>query len=245
MEQPVIILFPVDNSNSSPNIVIKKPRWFYYLILILFSSSLLLLLFWHSNKLMDLAFSFYNFPNPAVGIVKSDSISLKKELNQTFKRIGTLSKRVEALTPVEPYLIVNTTNNSFTLRTRKKILRQSLCSTGSYTLLDAGDDRKWIFKTPKGMFRIQGKISDPVWIKPDWAFVEEGLPVPKKGAPERYEYGTLGDYALSLGHGYLIHGTLYQRFLGLPVTHGCIRLGDDDLEAIYKNLDISSKVFIY
>jgi L,D-transpeptidase YbiS len=43
----------------------------------------------------------------------------------------------------------------------------------------------------------------------------------------------------------MIHGTLYQRLLGLPVTHGCIRLGDDDLEAVYKILTPGSKVFIF
>jgi L,D-transpeptidase YbiS len=42
----------------------------------------------------------------------------------------------------------------------------------------------------------------------------------------------------------MIHGTLYQRLIGLPVTHGCIRLADDDLEAVYKTLAPNSKVFI-
>jgi lipoprotein-anchoring transpeptidase ErfK/SrfK len=55
----------------------------------------------------------------------------------------------------------------------------------------------------------------------------------------------LGDYALILGKGYMIHGTLYQRLIGSPVTHGCVRLLDDDLEAVYKTLPIGSKVFIY
>jgi L,D-transpeptidase YbiS len=95
------------------------------------------------------------------------------------------------------------------------------------------------------MFRVQGKLVDPLWVKPDWAFIEEGLPVPPKNHPDRYEYGTLGDYALSLGHGYLIHGTLYQRFLGLPVTHGCVRLGDDDLKEVYNKLVEGSRVYIY
>jgi L,D-transpeptidase YbiS len=112
-------------------------------------------------------------------------------------------------------------------------------------LLEGNDGKKWFFKTPKGQFRILNKVKDPVWIKPDWAFVEDGLPIPPRNHPDRYEYGTLGDYALSLGQGYLIHGTLYQRFLGLPVTHGCIRLGDKDLETVYKNLDIGSRVYIY
>ena len=71
----------------------------------------------------------------------------------------------------------------------------------------------WMFKTPKGVFQIRGKTTSPVWKKPDWAFVEEGLPVPSVNHNSRFEYGVLGDYALSLGDGYMIHGTLYQRFL--------------------------------
>ena len=102
-----------------------------------------------------------------------------------------------------------------------------------------------MFKTPKGEFRIQYKTTSPVWKKPDWAFIEEGLPVPSIDHYSRYEYGVLGDYALSLGRGYLIHGTLYQRFLGLPVTHGCIRLNDENLKLIYNSLSEGSKVYIY
>ncbi|MGE4587261.1 MAG: L,D-transpeptidase, partial [Mangrovibacterium sp.] len=59
------------------------------------------------------------------------------------------------------------------------------------------------------------------------------------------ERGVLGEYALSLGDGYLIHGTLYQRFLGLPVTHGCIRMNDGDLETVFKTLPVGARVFIY
>lgn len=231
-----------------PAINIKQPAkiWrvvpYVFGVLVTFSS--IYFCFSYSSRFRDFAFSMVKIENPA--IVKSPDIKvLRKEIAASQKRILNLSKRLENLTPNEPFLIVNTVHNSFTLRSRSKIILQGICSTGSYTLLDAGDDKKWIFKTPKGMFHIQGKVADPVWIKPDWAFIEEGLPVPHKGSPLRYEYGTLGDYALSLGKGYLIHGTLYQRFLGLPVTHGCIRLGDNDLEAVYKNLNIGSKVFIY
>ena len=107
------------------------------------------------------------------------------------------------------------------------------------------EKEKWMFKTPKGEFKILNKAKDPVWKKPDWAFVEEGLPVPSYNHPSRFEYGVLGDYSLSLGDGYLIHGTLFQRFLGLPVTHGCIRLNDENLELVYKSLPMGSKVYIF
>jgi L,D-transpeptidase YbiS len=126
-----------------------------------------------------------------------------------------------------------------------KILREGMCSTGSYTVLQAGEKKQWIFKTPRGMFKILNKVKDPVWKKPDWAFVEEGLPVPSANHPSRYEYGVLGDYSMILGDGYMIHGTLYKRFLGLPVTHGCVRMGDDDLEEVFKTMQIGSKVYIY
>ena len=92
---------------------------------------------------------------------------------------------------------------------------------------------------------MKGKITNPVWRRPDWAFIEEGLAVPSATHPSRYEYGVLGDYALSLGDGYLIHGTLYKRFLGMPVTHGCIRMNDEDLEATFKTLNVGSRVYIY
>jgi hypothetical protein len=161
------------------------------------------------------------------------------------KNLSGIQKKLDKFTPREPYLVVNTSENRFWLYNNVKLVREGMCSTGSYTILTSGDKKKWIFETPRGMFRIQGKIESPVWRKPDWAFIEEGLPVPPPDSQERFESGVLGDYAMSIGHGYLIHGTLYKRFLGMPVTHGCVRLGDDDLEAVYKTLQIGSKVFIY
>jgi L,D-transpeptidase YbiS len=177
-------------------------------------------------------------------VAGQDSLS-SKEINEKEKKLFSLQKQLDKQLPKTPYLIVNTTQNKFFLYSGKKLMREGICSTGSYTLLVKGEEQKWIFRTPKGIFKIREKKTAPVWKKPDWAFVEEGLPVPSPNHPSRFEYGTLGDYALSLGDGYMIHGTLYQRFLGMPVTHGCIRLGDADLEAVYKTLSTGAKVFIY
>ncbi|RIH66849.1 L,D-transpeptidase [Mariniphaga sediminis] len=145
----------------------------------------------------------------------------------------------------DAFLIVNTTNNTFRLYQNRQVVRSGLCSTGSFIHLEADSLQSWLFETPKGVFTIKNKMTDPVWRKPDWAFIEEGLPPPPPGHPSRYERGVLGDYALDLGKGYLIHGTLYQRLIGQPVTHGCIRLNDQDLEHIYKTLQVGSKVYIY
>jgi len=161
------------------------------------------------------------------------------------KNVEELRKNLAQKTPKNAYLIINTSENKFQLWNGNTQVRKGLCSTGSYTILKKGDDKKWIFKTPRGVFKIRGKTQSPVWVKPDWAFIEEGLPVPSPRHPSRYDNATLGDYSLSLGDGYMIHGTLYKRFLGMPVTHGCVRMGDEDLESVYKNMPLSSKVYIY
>lgn len=170
----------------------------------------------------------------------------KKQSSALSRDVQRLTRKFSSYTPGQSYLVINTTYNRFTLYRNKEILREGFCSSGSYTrLTNAEGSRHWIFKTPKGKFWIQEKITHPLWIRPDWSFVEEGLPIPPKDDESRYEYGVLGDYAMSLGDGYLIHGTIYKRFLGMPVTHGCVRLNDDDLKTIYNTLNIGSKVFIF
>lgn len=159
--------------------------------------------------------------------------------------IRNLERRIERLTPGNAYLVVNTTENKFALYRNRQLIREGMCSTGSMISLEGEGDQRWFFRTPRGDYRVQAKLENPIWRKPDWAFIEDGLPVPSGDHHSRYERGVLGDYALTLGDGYMIHGTLYQRFIGLPVTHGCIRMLDDDLEVVFKTLPSGAKVFIY
>jgi lipoprotein-anchoring transpeptidase ErfK/SrfK len=169
----------------------------------------------------------------------------KKQISLMKRDIQRLSRKYNAYTSGQSYIVINTTDNRFFLYRNKKLIREGFCSSGSYTLLQSEGNKQWIFKTPKGKYWIQGKTTNPVWKKPDWAFVEEGLPIPPKDDFSRYEYGVLGDYALAIGDGYLIHGTIYKRFLGMPVTHGCVRLNDEDLKLIFNTLSIGSKVYIF
>lgn len=171
--------------------------------------------------------------------------SYKRTVAQVTRDLQRLSRKYNSYTSGQSYLVINTTDNMFHLYRNKKQIREGFCSSGSYKMLQTQEGRSWIFKTPKGKFQIQGKTVNPVWTRPDWAFVEEGLPIPSRDHPSRYEYGVLGDYALSLGDGYLIHGTIYKRFIGMPVTHGCVRLGDEDLEIIFRTLSVGSKVYIF
>jgi len=74
--------------------------------------------------------------------------------------------------------------------------------------------------------------------------VEEGEPIPKNPG-DRLEYGSLGEYALYFGNGYMIHGTLYERLLGRPVSHGCIRLGKEPLREVFRQAPLGTPVYIY
>ena len=181
----------------------------------------------------------------AAFIFRQKSVISHAVSEKMAKDINKLKRRMDFKTPKSPYLVINTAENEFILYSGKKVLRKGICSTGSYVMLEKDEQEKWIFRTPKGIFSIKDKNTNPVWKKPDWAFIEEGLPVPSINHPSRFEYGVLGEYSLSLGGGYLIHGTLYKRFLGMPVTHGCIRMNDEDLKVVFQTMGFGSKVYIY
>ena len=79
----------------------------------------------------------------------------------------------------------------------------------------------------------------------DGTRIEEGLIPPPPGSNERFDNVSLGDYALYMGEGYIIHGTPFKSLLGRRVTHGCIRVGDDDLEFIFHHVPIGTRVYLY
>lgn len=175
-----------------------------------------------------------------------ESSNAKGAIEELNKKRWKAKKSLYSLFPKGNYIVIDTSKNILYLKIGDKIVHQTTVSTGSGKFLTdpRNSDRKWVFDTPRGEFTVKSKIVGPVWIKPDWAFIEEGKNVPEN-YNDRFEEGVLGDYAIDIGNGYLIHGTLYTRLLGKPVTHGCIRVGDDDLKTIYNLTNIGTKVYIF
>ena len=157
------------------------------------------------------------------------------------------------------------------------------------------------FKTPRGRRTVIAKETDPLWVPPDWHYLEKaakrGLKVVhlERGKKYRLRDGTsieirgdevgrvnkfknfwpftpgseiifydtifippldtkqrrvpdaLGPYKLDLGDGYLIHGThRYNRdSIGQAVSHGCIRMHNDDVARLYEMVPVGTPVFIY
>ena len=162
------------------------------------------------------------------------------------KEIEGLSRELEREAGDTPYIVIDRVSNRFQIRRRGNLILEAVCATGSGRILYGPKGKLWSFETPKRVFSIQRKVIDPVWAKPEWAFVETGEKHPVlPWAFRRLDVTTLGDYALELGDGFEIHGTLYPNLLGRHITHGCIRLNDEDLEAAYSSTEEGLPVYVY
>lgn len=156
--------------------------------------------------------------------------------------------------------------------------------------------RRWRFRLSPGIRTVQVKRERPLWVPPDWHYVEAAqsqdlrirtlpsrgvrlrdgrrllvldsvvgvitdgdpyfnpLPVdehivfdsvlyiPPVGTLNRQLEGELGQYALDLGDGYLLHGTRDRTSIGTATTHGCIRMGDDDLAWVFAHTPVGAIV---
>jgi lipoprotein-anchoring transpeptidase ErfK/SrfK len=82
---------------------------------------------------------------------------------------------------------------------------------------------------------------------PPGEVIEAGgaIVVPPSGTPQRRFDKVLGKFRLNLGGGYGIHGTMYPDQLGRSVTHGCVRLGDADIEKLFGMANVGDQVLIY
>jgi lipoprotein-anchoring transpeptidase ErfK/SrfK len=160
------------------------------------------------------------------------------------------------------------------------------------------EGRVWRFQTPRGVRRVRRKDANPVWVPPEWHYVEvararglrvarlpaeggvavddttevvvedgeiglardtlftpfapdqeviwEGtLYIPPVGTPQRQVPGELGRYRLDLGDGYLLHGTPHAESVGMASSHGCMRLGDDDIAWLYRRVPVGTRVYTY
>lgn len=210
---------------------------------LLLASSFLVLYF--APELTDRGYTIKSWSINREDTRSGSYAKLEKQITSTKRSIVDLNSKFEGLTPRQPFIIINTTYNTFKVVNYTDTIRSGVCSTGSYITLKVSDKKQYVFKTPTGVFTVINRRKNPVWVKPDWAFLEEGLPIPPRNSELRIEPGSMGEWALGFGNGYYIHGTLYQRFLGLGVSHGCVRMGDDDINYVANTLQVGSKIYIY
>lgn len=150
----------------------------------------------------------------------------------------------------ERYIAIALRENRLYIMEGTRVVWSAPVATGGGFTLEAAGQR-WQFDTPRGVFRVERKETDPVWVKPDWAYLREGLPVPPLHAPERRQRGMLGNTALFIGFELALHGTDRPELVLQPdpeerrVSHGCIRLTDEDARILYHLVPEGTRVLIY
>lgn len=92
------------------------------------------------------------------------------------------------------------------------------------------------WSTPLGRTTVVSKVVNPSWYPPESIraeHAERNDPLPRVVPPG--PDNPLGSHAIRLGlPGYLIHGTNRPSGVGMRVTHGCIRMFPEDIEALFK-----------
>ena len=90
---------------------------------------------------------------------------------------------------------------------------------------------------------VQNKRTNPTWT-PTKAMHQEYL-ANGQNIPDVFPAGPdnpMGLYALYIGRMYAIHGTNADFGIGLRVSHGCVRLRASDIEWLYNNVPIGTRV---
>lgn len=107
---------------------------------------------------------------------------------------------------------------------------------------------KMDWNTPLGKTKIVEKRKNPTWTPPEGVrkeHEERGDPLPPvvKAGPDN----PLGAYAMRLDihpGAYLIHGTNNPIAVGMAITHGCIRMYPEDIEALFPVVPVGTPVWL-
>lgn len=125
----------------------------------------------------------------------------------------------------DPYLIVNTSKNQMVFITDGEVKQQFQIAVG-----------KKGYETPEGEFTIVVKAINPYYRKADI-----------QGGDEKNPLGSrwIGfDADGTDGREYGLHGTNEPWSIGYRVTRGCVRLANSDIEVLFDEIPIGTKVLI-
>jgi lipoprotein-anchoring transpeptidase ErfK/SrfK len=208
-----------------------------------------------------------------------------------------------APSPEQPYIVVSIADRRLWYKRGDETLYTTRVAVGSgKTLVKHGGRSEYKFDTPRGRLVVQSKEADPVWVPPDWHYLElarrkglglvkltrgQSIPtpdgavvtvsgndvvkrfpdgrevayglgaegkeivaggnviVPPFGTNQRKYVGVLGTHRLNLGDGYALHGTDAPASIGHAVSHGCVRLRNEDIDYLYSSVATGTPVYIY
>jgi len=246
------------------------------------------------------------FERDVSSIVFDDNVELLDDLRRSAGLESDSLSRVLA-SSAEPsgrqaYLVVSIRDHRIWYKHGDTVLFTASVATGSgQTLEHSGGDAHWNFETPRGRLSVISKETNPVWVPPDWHFIEQAqkrglgvvqlargqslatpdggsisvsgadvvrrspsgqvtvvdasderelvsggnIIIPPLGTNQRQYKDVLGTHRLNLGGGYALHGTNKPETIGRSVSHGCVRLRNEDIATLYEIVPLGTPVFIY
>lgn len=102
------------------------------------------------------------------------------------------------------------------------------------------------WSTPEGTTKVTSKAKNPTWFPPASVRKEHreaGDPLPSKVPPG--PDNPLGAHMMTLGWpSYLVHGTNKPYGVGMRSSHGCIRFYPEDIEQLYGDIPVGTKVTV-
>lgn len=168
-----------------------------------------------------------------------------QEANPKINSQKTLTPGTELLIPTEFILPNGTPRQGIVLNVAELRLYYFPPNTNTVVTFPVGLGRTG-WKTPTGQTKIIAKRENPVWIPPDSIRAEAARQ--GRSLPAVYPAGPnnpLGKYALNLGwSGYRLHGTNAPASIGTRASHGCIRMFPEDIESLFKQVDLNTPVTV-
>ncbi|MFZ8885866.1 MAG: L,D-transpeptidase family protein [Steroidobacteraceae bacterium] len=102
------------------------------------------------------------------------------------------------------------------------------------------------WSTPEGKTKIISRVKDPTWTPPVSVrreHAKNGDPLPAKVPPG--PDNPLGRHMMRFDWpSYLMHGTNKPYGVGMRVSHGCIRLYPEDIEALFDEIKVGTSVTV-
>jgi lipoprotein-anchoring transpeptidase ErfK/SrfK len=130
----------------------------------------------------------------------------------------------------KPFVVIDKRNFQFYLFSRNgRLLRIGPVAVGK------GKTNVGAFETPVGVFPILSKVPVADWVRPDWYFIEESEPIPKRYEDRRVP--GFFRYKLQFDGARYIH---YAEATGGRLTHGCIGLDWKDAAAVFHTMQVGS-----
>lgn len=93
------------------------------------------------------------------------------------------------------------------------------------------------WETPTGDFRVELMQRNPYWKHP---ITGEVIPTGDRNPLGRHWIGFWSDQRTQVG----FHGTNREELIGQAVSHGCLRMRNQDVEALYKQVAVGTPVIV-